>query len=52
MPGFIIKTVYLFRFVLNPEEREQTSREQSINRSKLTFFSTPHEQALSIRSYL
>ena len=47
MPGFIIKTVYLFRFVLNPEEREQTAREQSINRSKLPFFPAAHKQALS-----
>ena len=52
MSGFIIKTVYLFCFVLNPEDSEQTAREQSIIRSKLTFFSTAHEQALSIRSYL
>ena len=48
MPGFIIKTVYLFCFVLNPEESEKNAREQGI----LTFFSTAHEQALSIRSYL
>ena len=37
----------LFCFVLNPEERKQTAREQSINRSKLPFFPTAHKQALS-----
>lgn len=37
----------LFCFVLNPEEREQTAREQSINWSKLPFFPAAHKQALS-----
>ena len=34
-------------FCIEPEEREQTAREQSINRSKLPFFPAAHKQALS-----